>query len=77
VIAIGQPFIYNLPTKLSAVWFPKEERVASTMMGVNMSIAGAVFGFYLPEIIVTSTPNSSLIDQPKRELKSKLSDEIK
>lgn len=68
IIAIGQPFIYNLPTKVSAVWFPKEERVASTMVGVNMSIAGAVLGFYLPELVVTSQPDYSLTDQYKINL---------
>ena len=53
-IAIGQPFMYNMPAKLSAIWFPPHERVMSTMVGVNMSILGTVPGFFLPSLFVTA-----------------------
>ena len=53
LLAIGQPFIYNMPAKLSAVWFPPEERLFSTMIGVNTSILGSLVGFYLPVLAVT------------------------
>ena len=39
---------------MSAVWFPKNERVVSTMIGADMSIGGCILGFFLPGIMVTS-----------------------
>ena len=53
LLAIGQPFMYNMPAKLSAVWFPPQERLFSTMVGVNTSILGSLVGFYLPVFAVT------------------------
>ena len=46
--------MYNMPVKISAVWFPKEERIVSTMIGVNMSIVGNMMGFFLPLVFVTA-----------------------
>ena len=43
-----------MPSKMSAVWFPRNERVTSTMIGANMSIGGCIIGFFLPGIMVTS-----------------------
>ena len=43
-----------MPTKLSAVWFPENERVISTMIAVNMSIVGCIVGFYSPALFVTA-----------------------
>ena len=51
-----------MPAKLSAVWFPPNERVMSTKVGVNMSILGTVPGFFLPSLFVTAQPLPS--DQP-------------
>ena len=34
LIAIAYPFILNLPSKLSKVWFKKSERVFSTAFGI-------------------------------------------
>lgn len=52
LIAVGQPYIYNQPVKLSAVWFPKEERIASTMIAINFSIVGNTIGFFLPLVFI-------------------------
>lgn len=52
IIAIGQPFIYNLSAEISAVWFPKNERVISTTIAVNMAIVGCIAGFFLPIVMV-------------------------
>ena len=58
LIAIGQPFIYNQPVKLSSIWFPKEERIVSTMMSVNSSIIGNTIGFFLPLFFVRSNEHN-------------------
>ena len=55
-----------MPSKMSAVWFPKNERVVSTTVGANMSIGGCIIGFFLPGIMVTAleideTANNGLI----------------
>ena len=68
MIAIGQPFLYNMPSKLSAIWFPKAERVRSTMIGANAAIAGCIVGFFLPSVIVTAvvpSANASLDETEK------------
>ena len=53
-MAVGQPFIYNLPVKLSAVWFPANERSISTMVGLNASVIGLLLAFCLPPLVVNS-----------------------
>jgi hypothetical protein len=53
IAVMGSPFITNMPSKLSAVWFPKSERLFATMVGVNASLLGAAVGFLLPYLIVT------------------------
>ena len=51
-LALGQPFIFNLPSKFSAMWFPKRERVAATMVAYNSAILGFIVGFYLTQGVV-------------------------
>ena len=48
IIAIGQPFIYNAPTKVSAFWFPEKERVYATTIGANASLLGITIGYLFP-----------------------------
>jgi FLVCR family MFS transporter 7 len=55
LIAIGQPFIYNQPVKLSKIWFPKEERIVSTMISINFSIVGNTVGFFLPLLFLRAS----------------------
>jgi hypothetical protein len=45
-----------MPAKVSAVWFPPNERLMSTMVGVNTSILGSLIGLYLPSLVVTEVP---------------------
>ena len=37
---------------VSANWFPKEERVVATNVGITFSSVGSAFGFLLPIIFV-------------------------
>jgi len=68
MITLGSLFIYDMATKLSAVWFPKKERVVSTMVGVNFSIVGNLVGFVLPIIFITSEINLENEFQSKLDL---------
>jgi hypothetical protein len=56
LIAISQPFIVNIPTKLSACSFPKKDRVISTMIGVISGSMGCLLGYFLPMIFVPAQP---------------------
>lgn len=58
-LAIGQPFIFNLPTKVSAIWFPKRERTTATMVAVNSAILGFVVGHYLSQVVVYKSINKA------------------
>jgi hypothetical protein len=60
--------MYNQPVKISAVWFPKEERIVSTMIGVNFSIVGNMMGFFLPYVFVTTKVDESMEHQLNRDL---------
>jgi hypothetical protein len=42
----------NMCTKLSAQWFPKKERVVSTMTAQSCAIVGSSIGFLLPFMFV-------------------------
>ena len=48
IIAIGQPFIVNTASIVSANWFPQADRVVSTMISVNSYLFGQSCGFLLP-----------------------------
>ena len=52
IISLGQPLIMNMCTKLSAQWFPKKERVVSTMTAQSCAIVGSSIGFLLPFMFV-------------------------
>jgi hypothetical protein len=49
---------------LSATWFPRSERIKSTMIGANAAIIGCILGFYLPSIIVNAEIPSDLENTP-------------
>ena len=51
-MAIGQPFMYNAPTKLTSNWFPKNERTLATMVGTQTNVFGVVLGFLFPRVFV-------------------------
>lgn len=50
--AVGQPFLINMPAKLAAVWFGKNERVIAITICVAMTALGAAVGFVLPTIFI-------------------------
>ncbi len=50
-IAIGQPFVMNAISKLSAQWFPEGERAVATGLGTMSLFIGIFFGMLLPPIL--------------------------
>jgi MFS family permease len=52
LIALGQPFTYNAPAKLSSEWFQPKHRTTATMVAVNANIIGNLLGFYLPPLFI-------------------------
>ena len=52
LIALGQPFTYNAPAKLSSDWFKPEHRTTATMIAVNANIVGNLLGFFLPPAFI-------------------------
>ncbi len=50
IMAVGQPFIYNAPSLVSANWFPKKERIISTSIGAYANIFGIGIGCFVPAI---------------------------
>jgi MFS family permease len=53
-IAIGQPFLLNAITKLSAVWFPMEERATAAGLGTLSMYVGILAGMVVTPILFTS-----------------------
>lgn len=51
-MAIGYPFILNMPAKISAQWFKKEARLFTTMVGTNMSVLGYIISYNLSNYMV-------------------------
>jgi len=54
-IAIGQPFILNSITKLSANWFPESERTTATGLSTLSQFVGIMLGMLLTPFIVLGT----------------------
>ena len=53
VIAIGQPFILNAVIKLSANWFPEDERTIATGLAMLAQFLGIAITMLLtPELVV-------------------------
>lgn len=46
------PLVVNMSTKVSSNWFPKEERIVSTMVSMMFSQLGNAGGFLLPILFV-------------------------
>lgn len=57
--AVAQPFILNMPSKVSAQWFGENERAISTTLGTNANTLGAGIGFIFPGYWVSSTAPTS------------------
>ena len=55
--SIAGPLITNMSAKVSANWFPKEERVVATNVGLTFSQIGNAAGFLLPIVFVNQKLN--------------------
>jgi len=53
-IAIGQPFLLNAITKLSARWFPLEERATASGLGTLAMYIGILAGMVVTPLLFTS-----------------------
>ncbi|MHA1147156.1 MAG: MFS transporter [Promethearchaeota archaeon] len=51
-IAVGQPFVLNSITKMSANWFPETERTTATGIGLLSQFIGIMLGLLLTPFIV-------------------------
>lgn len=60
-IAAGQPFILNAITKLSARWFPLEERATAAGLGTLSMYVGILLGMVLTPIIVNGSGISRML----------------
>lgn len=58
IVAASQLFILNLPSRISAIWFGKEEVSLATSIGVFGNQLGITLGFFLPPYIVSADPRS-------------------
>ena len=59
-------------TKLSANWFPRKERVISTMFGSSSIVLGCSAGFFFPYFFIDSSKNEhrmKLSDIEKEQFK--------
>jgi hypothetical protein len=61
MIATVFPMIYINSAKVSANWFPKEERVITTMIGMQSSVLGSAISFLLPGIFVSQTTDKEIL----------------
>lgn len=55
IMAIGQPFLYNAPPKISAVWFPEHERLVATSIGAYANIVGVAVGCFVPSLFFSDS----------------------
>ncbi|NHI94845.1 MAG: MFS transporter [Candidatus Lokiarchaeota archaeon] len=53
--AVGQPFILNSFTKLSANWFPEEEQALATGLGTMSLFVGLIIAMFLTPILYLSS----------------------
>ena len=51
LVSMAWPFFLNVPGLVSVVWFPKSERILSTMFGSNIGWVGVLFGYFLSDLI--------------------------
>ena len=52
ILATAQLLIYNIPTSLSAQWFPSNERIYSTSIGATANTIGIAVGYYFPAFFI-------------------------
>ena len=77
IISLAQPLIMNMCTKFSANWFPKKERVVSTMTAQMCAIVGCSVGFLLPFMFVEPKKYKGNRVEMSSELQTKIRKEIR
>ncbi len=60
-IAIGQPFVLNSITRLSANWFPESERTSATGLSMISQFIGIMLGVLITPFIVVASNISIMI----------------
>jgi MFS family permease len=60
-IAIGQPFILNSITKLSANWFPESERTTATGLSLISQFIGIALGLFITPMLLVGTDLSIML----------------
>lgn len=60
-VAIAYSCILQMPGKLSALWFPENERATATSIGVVMNLFGVAVGFIQPSLTVLASTNNDEI----------------
>lgn len=60
-IAIGQPFVLNSITRLSANWFPESERTSATGLSMISQFIGIMLGVLITPFIFEAFNNISII----------------
>lgn len=58
-MALAGPFIFNTSAKLSAHWFPRNERVIATSIGTNSCMIGIGIGFIIPSLFMNRNGQQS------------------
>jgi len=53
--------IYINSAKVSANWFPENERVMTTMIGMQSSVLGSSISFLLPGLFVSKTVDVKIL----------------
>lgn len=68
IMALGQPFLYNAPGKVTSNWFPQKERPLATMIGTQANISGIFLGFLLPGFFVDPYSDATVLTEENKAL---------
>lgn len=59
--AIGQPFLLNSFTKVSANWFPEKEKALSTSLGTMFVLLGILLGMLITPFLLSPTGDPTIM----------------
>lgn len=65
-VAVAYSSILQMPGKLSALWFPENERATATSVGVVMNLFGVAIGFMQPSLMVEASSHNNVIERDLR-----------
>jgi len=66
--AFAYGMVLQIPGKLSATWFPKNERTTATAIGVFMNTLGVALGFLMPSAIVSDSDDMNIVGNGMKKL---------